>query len=72
VSREFVYQYNDKVNLRDEPELVADTVRIPAPDTVVRRRETNYRVTSVSVTNARQPVPRFIINLIPLDQFPPE
>jgi hypothetical protein len=72
VSREFVYQYNDKVNLRDEPELVADTVRIPAPDTVVRRRETNYRVTSVSVTNARQPVPRFIINLVPLDQFPPD
>lgn len=70
MSREFVYQYNGKVNLRDEPELVADTVRIPAPDTVIRRRDTNYRVTSVSVTNARQTFPRYIINLVPLDQFP--
>jgi hypothetical protein len=72
LSREFVYQYNGKANLRDEPELVGDTVRIPAPDTVVRRRETNYRVTSVSVTNARQTVPRYIINLVPLDEFPPD
>jgi hypothetical protein len=71
VSREFVYQYNGKANLRDEPELVADTVAIPAPDTLLRRCGTNYRVTSVSVTNARQTFPRYIINLIPLDQFPP-
>jgi hypothetical protein len=70
VCREFVYQYNGKVNLRDEPELVADTVRIPAPDTVVRRRDTNYRVTSVSVINARQTFPRYIINLVALDEFP--
>jgi hypothetical protein len=69
---EFVHQYNGKVNLRDDPEMAADTVRIPAPDTVVRRHDTNYRVTSVSVTNARQPLPRYIINLIPLDDFPAE
>ena len=68
--REFVYQYNGKVSLRDEPELVADTVSIPAPDTVVRRRDTNYRVTSVSVINARQTFPRYIINLVALDEFP--
>jgi hypothetical protein len=48
MAREFVYQYNGKVNLRDDPEIAADTVRIPAPDTVVRRHDTNYRVTSVS------------------------
>jgi hypothetical protein len=72
VCREFVYQYNGKANLRDEPELVADTVRIPAPDTVVRRRDTNYRGTSVSVTNARRTFPRYIINLVPLDQCPPD
>jgi hypothetical protein len=72
MAREFVYQYNGKVNLRDDPEIAADTVRIPAPDTVVSRHDTNYRVTSVSVTNARQPLPRYIINLIPLDDFPAE
>jgi hypothetical protein len=69
MAREFVYQYNGKPNLRDDPEVVADAVRIPAPDTIVRRRDTNYRVTSVSVTNARQPIPRYLINLIPLDEF---
>jgi hypothetical protein len=69
MSREFVYQYNGKANLRDEPEIVADTVRIPAPDTIVKRQGTNYRVTSVSVTNARQTVPRYIINLVALDAF---
>ena len=50
MAREIVFQYNGKANLRDEPELVADTVRIPAPDTVVRRHGTDYRVTDVSVT----------------------
>jgi hypothetical protein len=66
VSREFVYQYNGNENLHEEPELVADTVPIPAPDTVVRRRGTNYRVKDVSVTNARQALPRFVIDLVPL------
>ena len=70
MAREIVFQYNGKVNLRDEPELVADTVRIPAPDTVVRRHGTNYRVTDVSVTNARQTFPRYIIDLCPIDEFP--
>jgi hypothetical protein len=70
VSREFVYQYNDKVNLRDEPELVADIVSVPAPDTLVRRHGTNYRVTSVSLKNARQTFPRYIIDLCPIDEFP--
>jgi hypothetical protein len=70
VSREFVYQYNDKANLRDEPELVADTVRIPVPGVIVRRHGTNYRVTDVSVTNARQPFPRYIIDLCPIDELP--
>jgi len=72
VSREFVYQYNGKANLRDEPELVADTVRIPEPGILVRRHGTNYRVSDVSVTNARQTFPRYIINLIPFDEFPAE
>ena len=70
MSREFVYQYNGKVNLRDEPELVADTIPIPAPETLVRRHGTNYRVTSVSLKNARQTFPRYIINLVALDEFP--
>jgi hypothetical protein len=70
VSREFVYQYNGKASLQDEPELVRDTVSIPAPDTLVRRHGTNYKVISVSVTNARATFPRFIINLRPLDEFP--
>jgi hypothetical protein len=65
VSREFVYQYNGKATLRDAPELVADTVSIPAPNTVVRRRGINYRVKDVSVTNARQALPRFVIDLVP-------
>jgi hypothetical protein len=70
VAREIVFQYNGKANLRDEPELVADTVRIPVPDTVVRRHGTDYRVTDVSVTNARQTFPRYIIDLCPIDEFP--
>lgn len=53
VSREFVYQYNGKASLQDEPELVGNTVSIPAPDTLVRRNGTNYKVISVSVTDAR-------------------
>jgi hypothetical protein len=72
MSREFVYQYNGKANLRDEPELVADTVRIPAPDTLVRRHGTNYRVTSISLKNARQTFPQYIIDLVALDEFPPD
>ena len=70
MAREIVFQYNGKANLRDEPELVADTVRIPVPDTVVRRHGTDYRVTDVSVTNARQTFPRYIIDLCPIDEFP--
>ena len=70
--REFVYQYNGKANLRDEPELVADTAPIPAPNTLVRRHGTNYRVHDVSVTNARQALPRFVIDLTPLDAFDDE
>jgi hypothetical protein len=64
-----VYQYNGKANLRDESEVVADTVPIPAPDTLVRRHGTNYRVTSISPKNARQTFPRYIIDLIALDEF---
>jgi hypothetical protein len=67
VSREFVYQYNDKANLRDAPELMADTVPIPAPNTVVKRHGTNYRVNDVSVINARQALPGYVIDLTPLD-----
>jgi hypothetical protein len=70
LSREFVYQYNGKANLRDEPELVADTVAIPPPDSLVRRHGTNYRVTSISLKNARQIFPRYIINLVAVDEFP--
>jgi hypothetical protein len=70
MAREFVYQFNGKANLRDEPELVADTDRIPVPGTHVRRRGTNYRVTDVSVTNARQTFPRYIIDLCPIDELP--
>ena len=51
---------------------MADTLSIPLPDTLVRRHGTNYRVTSISVKNARQTFPRYIINLVPLDQFPPD
>ena len=67
MSREVVYQYNGKANLRDEPEIIPATTLLPAPDTIINRKGTNYRVTSVSVTNARKPLPRFIVNLIPLD-----
>jgi hypothetical protein len=70
VSREFVYQYNGKATLRDEPELVADTISIPTPDSLVRRHGTNYRVTSISLKNARQTFPRYIIDLVALDEFP--
>jgi hypothetical protein len=70
MAREFVYQYNGKVNLRDEPELVADTVRIPAPGIILQRHGTSYRVTDVSVTNARQTFPRYIIHLCPIDELP--
>ena len=70
MARELVYQYNGKANLRDKPELVEDTVRIPAPDTIVRRHGTNYRVVAVSVMNARRMFPRYIIDLQPLDEFP--
>jgi hypothetical protein len=70
MSREFVYQYNGKANLHDEPELVAETVRIPAPETIARQHATNYPVTSVSVTNARAEFPRYVINLVPVDEFP--
>jgi hypothetical protein len=69
VSREFVYQYKGKASLRDAPELVADTIPIPAPDSIVRRHGTNFRVTDVSVTNARRALPRFVIDLTPLDEF---
>lgn len=72
MSREFVYPIQRQANLRDEPELVADTLSIPLPDTLVRRHGTNYRVTSISVKNARQTFPRYINNLVPLDQFPPD
>jgi hypothetical protein len=65
-----VCQYNGKANLRDQAELVADTVSIPAPDTLVRRHGTNYRVTSVSLKNAHQTFPRCLINLVALDDFP--
>jgi hypothetical protein len=70
MGREIVYQYNGKANLRDEPELVADDVRIPEHDSLVRRHGTNYRVVSVSVTNARKTFPRYIVDLKPLDEFP--
>ncbi len=70
MAREFVYQYNGKATVRDEPELVADTVRIPAPGILVRRHGTSYRVTDVSVTNARQTFLRYIIDLRPIDEFP--
>ena len=70
MAREFVYQYRGKANFRDEPELVADSVSIPAPDNLVRRHGTNYRVTSVSLKNARQTFPRYIIDLCPIDEFP--
>ena len=70
MTREFVYQYNGKANLRDEPEFVEDTVRIPAPDTILRRHDTNYRVVAVSVMNARRMFPRYIIDLQALDEFP--
>jgi hypothetical protein len=70
VSRELVFQYNGKANLRDEPELVADTVRIPEPGILVRRHGTSCRVTDVSVTNARQTFPRYIIDLCPIDELP--
>jgi hypothetical protein len=42
--REFVYQYNGKASLQDEPELVGDTVSIPAPDTLVRRHDSNFGI----------------------------
>jgi hypothetical protein len=45
-------------------------VAVPAPDTLVRRHGINYRVTSVSLKNARQTFPRYIINLVALDEFP--
>lgn len=64
-----IFAYNGKAHLRDEAELVADTVPIPAPDSVVRRHGMNYRVTDVSVTNARQALPRFVIDLTPLGEF---
>jgi hypothetical protein len=70
MAREIVYQYNGKANLRDEPELVADFVLIPVPNTLVRRHGTNYRVVSVSLTNARRAFPRYIVDLKPLDEFP--
>jgi hypothetical protein len=63
MAREFVYQYNGKASLRDEPELVGDEIPIPAPDTFLTRRGTKYKVRSVSVTNARKTFPRYIIDL---------
>jgi hypothetical protein len=71
LAREVVYQYNGKVNLRDDPELIDDSTLLPAPDTLVKRKDINYRVTSVSVTRARQPLPRFIVNLVPTEESPP-
>jgi hypothetical protein len=67
--REFVYQYNGKVHLRDKRQVVGDTVPIPKPGTIMRRHGTNYRVIDVSVENARQALPRFVIDLMPLDEF---
>jgi hypothetical protein len=63
---------NGKVHLRDEPELIAGSALIPTPDSIVKRRGTNYRVTSVFMTNAQERIPRYIVNLVPIDEFPPD
>ena len=65
MAREIVYQYNGKANLRDEPELVSDSVPIPQPGTVVTRHGMDFNVMDVSVVNARKTFPRYIIDLQP-------
>jgi hypothetical protein len=72
---EIVYQYNGKPNLRDEPEFDAnDTTPIPVRDQIVRRKDANYRVTSVSTINSPgrrvAGLATYLVDLMPLDEFP--
>ena len=69
MARELIYQYNGKANLRDDPELKEDSVPIPEPGTLVFRHSANFRVTSVSLISARNTLPRYIIDLKPIEDL---
>jgi hypothetical protein len=65
VPREIGYQYSGKTSLRDVPELVTDNIPLP-----VRRHGTNYRVIPIWRRETGDPLPRYVIDLQPLDEFP--
>jgi hypothetical protein len=70
LAREFIYQYNGKSNLRDAPELVLDD-KLPVAGEVICRRSCSFRVQAVTQINVAQtPIPRFLINLVPLHGAP--